>query len=109
MRVHLSGHHVAITPALRRYATKKLERIVRRFDKLIHVHCILSVQKLQHKAESTVAMRGFTIYADAIKDDMYAAIDVLADKLDRRVRKRKERIVDHHALEAQKHGLAPAP
>jgi putative sigma-54 modulation protein len=109
MRVHLSGHHVAITPALRRYATRKLGRIAERFDKLIHVHCILSVDKLRHKAECTVSMPGFTIYADAIEDDMYAAIDALADKLDRRVRKRKERIVDHHAPEAQKHGHAPAP
>ena len=101
MRVHLSGHHVEITPALRTYATKKLGRIVQRFD------CILTVEKLRHKAESTVTMRGVTIYADAIEDDMYAAIDALADKLDRRVRKRKERTADHHAPEAQKRGLAP--
>ena len=108
MRVHLSGHQVGITPALRTYATKKLQRIVRRFDQAIDLHCILTVEKLRHKAESTVTMRGATIYADAIADDMYAAIDALADKLDRRVRKRKERTVDHHAPEAQKRGLAPA-
>jgi putative sigma-54 modulation protein len=107
MRVHLSGHHVEITPALRTYATKKLGRIVQRFDRTIDLHCILTVEKLRHKAESTVTMRGVTIYADAIEDDMYAAIDALADKLDRRVRKRKERTADHHAPEAQKHGLTP--
>jgi len=107
MRVHLSGHHVEITPALHTYATKKLGRIVQRFDRTIDLHCILTVEKLRHKAESTVTMRGVTIYADAIEDDMYAAIDALADKLDRRVRKRKERTADHHAPEAQKHGLTP--
>jgi putative sigma-54 modulation protein len=108
MKVQLSGHHVEITPALRMYATKKLARIVQRFDQAIDVHCILTVEKLRHKAESTVTMPGKTIYADAIDDDMYAAIDLLTDKLDRRVRKRKERVVDHHAPEAQKHGHAPA-
>jgi putative sigma-54 modulation protein len=108
MRVHLSGHHVEVTPALREYVQKKLSRVTRRFDRLIGVHCILSVEKLRHKAESKVVVSGSTIYADAVDADMYAAIDALADKLDRRVREHKERTRDHHAFEAQKHGLAPA-
>ena len=108
MRVHLSGHHVEVTPALRDYVEKKLSRVTRRFDRLIGVDCILSVEKLRHKAESKVAVSGTTIYADAVETDMYAAIDALADKLDRRVREHKERTCDHHAVEAQKHGLAPA-
>jgi putative sigma-54 modulation protein len=108
MKVHLSGHHVEITPPLRSYVARKIGRIVRRFDKLIEVHCILTVEKLQHKAEATVHVRGVTIYADAIEADMYAAIDALADKLERRVLKQKEKAADHHAPEAQKHGLVPA-
>jgi len=105
MRVHLSGHHVEVTPALREYVQRKLSRVTRRFDRLIGVHCILSVEKLRHKAESKIVVSGSTIYADAVEADMYAA---LADKLDRRVREHKERTRDHHAFEAQKHGLAPA-
>ena len=66
MRVHLSGHHVDVTPALRSYVEKKLSRVTRRFDHLIEVHCILTVEKLRHKAESTVFVRGSTIYADAV-------------------------------------------
>ena len=108
MKVHLSGHHVEITPPLRAYVEKKLGRIVRRFDRLIEVHCILTVEKLRHKAEATVHMSGATIHADAIDEDMYAAIDALGSKLERRVRKQKERVADHHALEAQKHGHLPA-
>ena len=108
MRVHLSGHHVDVTPALRSYVEKKLSRVMRRFDHLIEVQCILTVEKLRHKAESTVFVRGSTIYADAVDDDMYAAIDALADKLQRRVRKHKERVRDHRAPDAQKHGLATA-
>ncbi len=105
MRVSVSGHHVEITPALRDYVRKKLARVMRRFDRLIQVHCILSVDKLRHKAESTIFVRGTTLYADATDGDMYAAIDALADKLDRRVRKHKERVRDHHAIEAQKSRL----
>ena len=66
------------------------------------MHCILTVEKLQHKAEATVNVNGGTIYADAIEEDMYAAIDGLMDKLDRRVRKHKEKLVDHHARDSQK-------
>jgi putative sigma-54 modulation protein len=107
MKVHLSGHHVEITAPLRQYVEKKLGRMMRRFDGLIEVHCILTVEKLRHKAESTVRVSGSTFYADVVDEDMYAAIDVLADKLDRRVRKHKERVRDHHAVEAQNHGHAP--
>jgi len=108
MRVNLSGHHVDVTPALRSYTQRKLSRILRRFDRVIGVECTLTVDKLRHRAESTVYVRGPAIHAAAVAEDMYAAIDALADKLDRRVRKHKERLRDHHAPEAQKHGLAPA-
>ena len=108
MQVNLSGHHVEITPPLRNYVEKKIARILRHCDRVIDVHCTLTVEKLRHRAESTVSVRGSTIHAYAVEDDMYAAIDALADKLDRRVRKHKERVRDHHAIEAQKHGLAPA-
>jgi putative sigma-54 modulation protein len=108
MQLQLSGHHVEITPALRSYVEKKLGRIVERFERLIDVQCILSVEKLRHKAESTVRVSGRTIHADAVDEDMYAAIDSMADKLQRRVRKQKERARDHNAPEAQKRGAAIA-
>ncbi|MBC7984983.1 MAG: ribosome-associated translation inhibitor RaiA, partial [Candidatus Obscuribacterales bacterium] len=59
-------------------------------------------EKLRHKAEATVHLSGSKIHADAVHDDMYAAIDALADKLDRGVKKHKEKLTDHHAAEVQK-------
>ena len=108
MRVNLSGHHVDVTPALRSYVERKLSRVLRRSERVIEVQCTLTVDKLRHRAESVVYVRGSAIHASAEAEDMYAAIDALADKLGRRVRKQKERIRDHRAPEAQKHGLAPA-
>ena len=99
MRLSVTGHHVEVTPALRAYMEKKLERIVRHFDQLIDVHCVLTVEKLRQKAEATVHASGCDIHADATEEDMYAAIDALSDKLDRRVRKHKEKLTDHHAAE----------
>jgi putative sigma-54 modulation protein len=102
MQLTLTGHHIDVTPALRSYVEKKLDRIVRHFDQVIDVHCVLTVEKLQHKAEATLAVSGGKIHADATDGDMYAAIDALADKLDRRVKKHKEKLTDHHAAEGSR-------
>jgi putative sigma-54 modulation protein len=102
MHLNVTGHHVEITPALRSYVEKKLERVTRHFDHVIDVHCVLTVEKLLQKAEATLHMRGETVHAIAEDQDMYAAIDALTDKLDRRVVKHKEKTRDHHAAEAQK-------
>ena len=97
MRLNVTGHHVEVTPALRSYVEKKLERIVRHFDHVIDVHCVLTVEKLRQKAEATVHVSGCDFHADATEPDMYAAIDMLSDKLDRCVRKHKEKLTNHHA------------
>ena len=102
MQLSVSGHHIEITDSLRSYVESKVQKIERHFDLVSDVSCILTVEKLRHKAEAKVNVNGGTIYADATEADMYAAIDGLADKLDRRVRKHKEKLVDHHARETQK-------
>jgi putative sigma-54 modulation protein len=97
MQLDLSGHHVEVTPAMRSYVLKRFERISRHFEHVIDIHCVLTVEKLRHKAEATLFMRGHKIHADATEPNMYAAIDALADKLDRCVKKHKEKAADHHA------------
>ena len=106
MQLNVTGHHVNVTTSLKGYVEKKLDRIIRHSDRVIDVHCILTVEKLRHKAEATVLLSGGKVYADAVDADMYAAIDALVDKLDRRVKKHKEKLSDHHAIEAQK-GASP--
>ena len=87
MQIDLTGHHVDITTPLRDYVNSKMERLERHFDHVNDIHVILSVEKLRHKAEARVNVNGGTIYADNTEEDMYAAIDGLVDKLERRVRK----------------------
>jgi putative sigma-54 modulation protein len=99
MQLSLTGHHIEITPALRNYVDTKLARLQRHFDNMTDIHCILTVEKLEHKAEATVYLGGGTIHADSVEPDMYAAIDMLVDKLDRQVKKHKEKVTDHHARE----------
>lgn len=102
MQIMLTGHHIDITPALRNYVNEKLDRIERHFEKALDLHCVLTVEKLEHRAEATLNISGATLHAHAVETDMYAAIDALADKLDRQVRRHKGKISDHHARESIK-------
>ena len=95
MNLNITGHHVELTPAIREYATNKLDRVIRHFDHVTSVHVILSVDKLVQKAEVTLHVKGKDIYADATDANLYASIDLVADKLDRQVVKHKERVSNH--------------
>ena len=96
MNLQVCGHHLEITPALRDYVTGKLERITRHFDNVIAVNVILSVDKLNQKAEVTVHLAGKDVYVESVDEDLYAAIDGLVDKLERQVQKYKQKLQDHH-------------
>jgi len=89
MNLNVSGHHLEVTPAIRGYVQEKLERVKRHFDHVIDAHVILSVDKLRQKAEVTLRVRGKDIHCACEEQDLYAAIDLLVDKLDRQVQKYK--------------------
>ena len=95
MNLHLSGHHVDVTPAMRDYVTAKFTRITRHFDHVIDVNVILSVEKLKQKIEANVHLSGKQIFVECHDADMYAAIDALVDKLDRQIIKHKEKNFEH--------------
>lgn len=96
MNLHLTGHHLDVTPALRDYVQSKLERITNHFDHVIDVKVTLSVEKLEHRVDATIHVPGNDLHAESSHDNMYSAIDLLADKLDRQVLKVKEKFADHH-------------
>jgi len=103
MNLNVSGHHLEITPAIRGYVQAKLERVMRHFDNVIDAHVILSVDKLRQKAEVTLRVRGKDLYCESEEGDLYAAIDLMIDKLDRQVLKYKDRVSEkpHDALKHQ--------
>lgn len=96
MQINLTGHHLDITTSMRDYINDKFAKLERHFDQVSDAHVILSVEKLRHKAEATLYVSGGNMYADAIEEDMYSAIDGLIDKLDRQVVKHKEKLTNHH-------------
>ena len=93
MQVNISGQHLEVTEPLRTYIGEKLDRLERHFDKITNVQVILSVEKLQQKIEATLNIPGGEVVANAVHEDMYAAIDSLTDKLDRQLKKHKGKTV----------------
>jgi putative sigma-54 modulation protein len=103
MNLNLTGHHLVLTPAIRDYVTIKLERVTRHFDHVIDVNVVLSVDKLEQQITANLHVRGKEIHAECTDADMYAAIDALADKLDRQVVRHKEKLNGHrHEATASK-------
>lgn len=95
MNLIVTGHHLEVTPAIREYVASKVDRVVRRFDQVTSANVILSVDKLDRKAEITLHMTGKEIFVEAHSGDLYAAIDQLVDKLDRQLVKHKEKVQNH--------------
>lgn len=94
MQVNISGHHLEVTDALRDYVNDKFARLERHFDKITNVQVIMQVEKLRQKIEATLHIAGGEVVANAEHEDMYAAIDLLTDKLDRQLIKYKEKQLD---------------
>lgn len=95
MQIIVTGHHLEVTTALRDYVTEKMQRLSRHFDHLISINVILHVEKHQNEAEATLLAAGKSLFANASDADMYAAIDSLSDKLDKQVRRYKDRLHNH--------------
>ncbi|MFA5824841.1 MAG: ribosome-associated translation inhibitor RaiA [Gallionellaceae bacterium] len=91
MNLNLTGRHLEITPAIREHVTSKLDKVKRHFDNVIDVNVILSVDKLQQKAEASLHLSGKTIIAETADSNLYVAIDALIESLDRQVLKHKEK------------------
>ena len=91
MNLTISGHHLDVTPAIREHVEGKFAPIERHGDHITRADVTLIVEKHQHKAEANLHVAGADLFASSESDDMYAAIDALAEKLDRQVIKQKEK------------------
>ena len=100
MRIETHGQQIEVTPALHDYVQAKLARLERHFDQPIDARVVLGVEKTDQRAEATLNVSGRTLHADASGQDMYAAIDLLTDKLDRLLLKHRKKVVDHHRGES---------
>ena len=103
MNLNLTGRHLEITPAIRAHVLDKLDKVKRHFDHVIDVNVVLSVEKLQQKAEANVHLSGKTIFVECDDANLYVAIDNLIEKLDRQILKHKEKFAARRHDDTGKH------
>jgi putative sigma-54 modulation protein len=107
MNLTISGHHLEVTPALRGYVKAKLDRITRHFDQVVDVRVLLTVDNMKEKekrqrVECSLHVKGRDLFAESSHVDLYAAVDVLTDKLDRQVGRHKTKVQDHGHVSAKR-------
>lgn len=95
MQLTVSGHHIDITDGMRTHVEDKFQKLQRHIDHITNIAVTLIVEKQVHKAEANLHISGADLFASAESDDMYAAIDALAEKLDRQIIKHKEKHRGH--------------
>lgn len=92
---NIRGENIEVTPAIREHIEKKIEKIERYFNEDINAtaHVNLKVYNdKQTKVEVTIPMKNLTLRAEERHNDMYAAIDLIVDKLERQIRKHKTKV-----------------
>ena len=94
MQLDITFKNIDSSDALKDYASKRFSKLAKYIDRPTEVHVVLSVEKRRHKADITVNADGVTINAVEITEDMYSAIDMVMDKLERQIKKHKEKLQD---------------
>ncbi len=94
MNINVTFRHMETTEALKQYAIDKVSKIKKYIDAPIEIHVVLSVEKFRHIAEVSFTINGFVVKGQEETEDMYAAIDMVMDKIERQVRRYKDRLKD---------------
>lgn len=91
MQINITGHHLELTDALKSFVENKISKLEKFHDQIISTQVTLTVDKLRQIAESTIKVSGGEVHAKVESEDMYASIDQLVDKLERQLKKQKEK------------------
>lgn len=94
MKFNIRGENLEVTPALKEHIIKKVEKLERYFETpiLAEVQVKLKVYEKSQKVEITIPVKNLILRAEEQHIDMYAAIDLIVDKLERQVRKYKTKV-----------------
>ena len=99
MKISITGRHVDITNALSSYIKTKFQKLKKYSENIINIHTILTVEKERMKAEATLKTKNGNLFAANEENNMYAAIDEIVEKLDRQLKKQKEKIKNYRRIE----------
>jgi ribosome hibernation promoting factor len=98
MDINVTFRHMNPSDALKDYAESKFEKFKKYLHEPIEVHAVLQVQKIRQLAEVTVKAKHFRFHGMEESQDMYASIDLVAGKIERHLKKHKEKVKDHKSV-----------
>ena len=95
MQINITGHRLEVTPALRAFTLEKFDRLERHFDRITAINIVFDVEKLRQIAVATILIANGELHASSESEDMYTAVDLLVDKLNRQLMKHKGKMIQH--------------
>lgn len=99
MQIAVTFRHMEVSEPVRTYVEEKLSRVKKYIDEPIDAQVVLSVEKkIRHQAEVSIVAKGITIKGSEQTNDMYAAVDAVVDKIERQLKRYKEKIKEHKPL-----------
>ena len=98
MNIRITARHFDLTPELKNYARSNLDHLSRFVDNIIDAHLIMDVEKHRNSAELTMSVNGHNLVVHTTTDDMYASIDDIRDKMERRLKKYHAKVNEHRGM-----------
>ena len=95
MTVHIVARHVKLTKGLKDFIQGRVDKLQHYFDNIIWAQVVLTVEKKAQSAEIVLHAARQTFSASAKTTDMYSSVDMAAEKIDKQVKKYKDRMKDH--------------
>src|SRR5579871_414852 len=103
MQVNITFRNLEAIDSLKDYANEKVERVKKYLDRAGEAHVVLSLERHLHHADITIHSGAFLLRGREKSDDMYASIDLAMDKIERQLRRYKEKLKNHHGRNFEHH------
>ncbi len=108
MQYSVTFRHMEASDHLKEYGRDKLARLEKYLDAVLDAEVVMTVEKFRHKAEVLIMSDGLKIKAEEETEDMYSALDMVVDKLEKQIKRRREKQKSHKGAAASKRSAGAA-
>ncbi|CAM3284089.1 ribosome-associated translation inhibitor RaiA [Corallococcus sp. ZKHCc1 1396] len=105
MQLNITFRQFGASDSLKEYAREKVDRVNRLLDRAGEAHVVLSLERHLHHADITIHSGAWILRGREKSDDMYASIDLAMDKIERQLRRYRDKLKSHHGKEKVHHRL----
>jgi putative sigma-54 modulation protein len=107
MNISTTARQYDLSPALKDYAEGKVQNLKRYFDHIVNAHLVFSLEKYRHKVEISLHVNGKDFVSEEESDDMYVSVDRSIEKLERQLRRHKDKVKRRKSQQSMSDLVAP--